>query len=348
MRRDQFSSIATRLSATAAAVAAGALAFTGTLAGQVKQQAPPVFRTGTQIVRVDVIVRDKDGNVVKGLKQDDFVVAEDGKPQSVTSFSYEEIKADALPPATSSTSPVINLTQQILQGQRVTVAPTAKPPASAEAAPAAAAVPPNVRPEDLPGRRLVVMLFDTSSMQPDEIDRAVKSANDFVDKQMTTADVVAIASIGQTLQMVREFTADRDAIKNSLAAFDTTSGTGFEQPVTPDTTDVTDDTDPADIPLDDSEFGIFNNDRRLKAMKVLCDAMAPVEQKKALMYFSGGMYAQRQRQRSRAARARPTRATRRTRRSTRSTAAAFRPWCPAATRRNAAPADSPRSPAAAC
>ena len=68
-----------------------------------------------------------------------------------------------------------------------------------------------------------------------------------------------------------------------------TSGTGFEQPVAADTSDVTADTDPADLPLDDSEFGIFNNDRRLRAMRVLCEALSPIEQKKALMYFSAGM-----------------------------------------------------------
>src|SRR5262249_33936434 len=112
-----------------------------------------------------------------------------------------------------------------------------------------------------------------------------------IDHQMSPADLVAIASVGQTLTILHEFTADRDVLKNSLAAFDSTSGTGFEQPVAPDA-DVTDDTtstDPAELPLDDTEFGILNNDRRLRAMRVLCEAMRTIEQKKALMYFSAGM-----------------------------------------------------------
>jgi hypothetical protein len=56
-----------------------------------------------------------------------------------------------------------------------------------------------------------------------------------------------------------------------------------------DATDATLDTDPADLPLDDAEFGIFNNDRRLRAMRVLCEALAPIEQKKAILYFSSGL-----------------------------------------------------------
>jgi hypothetical protein len=130
---------------------------------------------------------------------------------------------------------------------------------------------------------MIVLLFDTSSMQPEEVDRAVKSAGPAVDKQMTVADLVAIASVGQTLTILHKFTADRDQLKTALGAFDATSGTGFEQPVAADLTDVAADADPADLPLDDSEFGIFNNDRRLRAMRVLCEAMAPIEQKKALL-----------------------------------------------------------------
>ena len=49
-------------------------------------QQPPVFRTGINFVRVDVIVSDKNGNPVADLKQDDFDVSEDGKPQKVETF----------------------------------------------------------------------------------------------------------------------------------------------------------------------------------------------------------------------------------------------------------------------
>ena len=53
----------------------------------------PVFRTGINFVRVDVIVSDKQGNPVTDLQQADFDVQEDGKPQAIETFRL--IKFDA-------------------------------------------------------------------------------------------------------------------------------------------------------------------------------------------------------------------------------------------------------------
>src|SRR5262252_2236563 len=47
---------------------------------------PPVFRSGINFVRVDVIVSDKSGANIADLKQTDFEVTEDGKPQTIESF----------------------------------------------------------------------------------------------------------------------------------------------------------------------------------------------------------------------------------------------------------------------
>src|SRR6266850_6753378 len=57
-----------------------------------QQPAEPVFRTGINFVRVDVIVSDKSGTNVADLKQSDFEVTEDGKPQSIENFKF--IKLD--------------------------------------------------------------------------------------------------------------------------------------------------------------------------------------------------------------------------------------------------------------
>jgi VWFA-related protein len=56
----------------------------------------PVFRTGINFVRVDAIVTDKQGNPVIDLKQADFEVFEDGKPQSIETFRF--VKADGAAP----------------------------------------------------------------------------------------------------------------------------------------------------------------------------------------------------------------------------------------------------------
>jgi VWFA-related protein len=49
-------------------------------------QRPPTFRTGTNLVRVDVSVMDKDGRPVRTLTADDFELRENGAVQSITSF----------------------------------------------------------------------------------------------------------------------------------------------------------------------------------------------------------------------------------------------------------------------
>ncbi len=48
----------------------------------------PVIKTESRIVLVDVVVRDKKGNYLRDLSQQDFKVYEDNKEQAITSFSF--------------------------------------------------------------------------------------------------------------------------------------------------------------------------------------------------------------------------------------------------------------------
>src|SRR2546428_3750036 len=61
------------------------------------QTPPPVFRTGINFVRVDVIVSDKNGNAIADLKQTDFELTEDGKPQSVEAFKLVRLDGGVMP-----------------------------------------------------------------------------------------------------------------------------------------------------------------------------------------------------------------------------------------------------------
>ncbi len=58
-----------------------------------QQPQPPTIRTGINYVRVDAIVTDKDGKPVMDMTQEDFSLAEDGKPQKIDSFAV--VKVDA-------------------------------------------------------------------------------------------------------------------------------------------------------------------------------------------------------------------------------------------------------------
>jgi hypothetical protein len=69
-----------------------ALAGAGLIADQdAAQPQQPTFKLRVDYVEVDVVVTDRDGNLVKDLKKDDFQVLEDGKPQSISAFTQVDI-----------------------------------------------------------------------------------------------------------------------------------------------------------------------------------------------------------------------------------------------------------------
>src|SRR5688500_2855547 len=54
---------------------------------------PPQFRTGVNVGGVDVVVGDRSGVPVRGLRREDFEVTEDGKPVEVMTFSAVDVPA---------------------------------------------------------------------------------------------------------------------------------------------------------------------------------------------------------------------------------------------------------------
>ncbi|HWF87041.1 MAG TPA: VWA domain-containing protein, partial [Vicinamibacterales bacterium] len=238
-----------------------------------RAQAPPaaqapVFHSGTELVTVNVVVRDKSGAVVRGLTQRDFSITEDGKPQTITSFDFEELDRTEVPAPADEP-------QVILPKKPAAVAPTPNAPVPA---------PPIV---DMHGRRLIVLFFDLSSMQPEELQRAVKAAHDYVDQKLSRSDVIAVASFSTSLQVAQDFTADRALLDAAIDSYGGANAQGFEEGTTGDS-EGTPDNGTAFTP-DDTEFNIFNTDRRLDALQTLSDALAGIEQKKSVIYFSSGM-----------------------------------------------------------
>jgi VWFA-related protein len=139
---------------------------------------------------------------------------------------------------------------------------------------------------DMHGRRLIVLFFDLSSMQPEEVERSVKAARDYIDHRLSPADLIAVVSFSTTLRVDQDFTADRDRLAAAIDTYGGADGQGFEAGATPD--DDTADNGTA-FTADDTEFNIFNTDRRLDALQTLADQLAGIEQKKSVIYFSSGM-----------------------------------------------------------
>ena len=267
------------------AVAATLLATTPAT-GVLTQSAPqqpkrPVFRGNTQIVSVDVIVRDGSGNVVKGLTASDFEITEDGKPQQIRSFTFEEI-SDKPRQAVA--------TAELLAGAEARLAEDSRRAQPAAVAAAPAETPKPMTSDELAGRRLIVLLFDISSMQPEDVQRAVDSATKYVNETMSPADLVAVATISSQLDVLTDFSGDRTKVAGALAALGYKEGTATPPP-TADTaaTDEATANDESTTSADTTEMDMFNNDIRLRALRALSETLAPIEQKKAILYFSAGM-----------------------------------------------------------
>src|SRR5262249_55783165 len=168
----------------------------------------PVFRGGTELVLVNVVVRDKSGAVVRNLTQDDFAVTEDDRPQTIASFDFEELDKTETPASPEPAQPVLDRK----------LAPARPIGPVAPATPAAEA--PKI---DMHGRRLIVLFFDLSSMQPEEIERAAKAAHEYVDQKLSPADLIAITSFSTSLRLDLDFTSERESIDEAIDQFSAAS-----------------------------------------------------------------------------------------------------------------------------
>ncbi len=73
------------------------------------------------------------------------------------------------------------------------------------------------------------MFFDLTSMQPEDLDRCVKAARDFLTNKMQPADLVALVSLDDTLKVDQDFTADKNALTNEVGVYNGTEGQGFAE-----------------------------------------------------------------------------------------------------------------------
>jgi len=217
----------------------------------------------TNIVLTNVVVRDKKtGALVKDLKAGDFTILEDKKPQRVSSFDYQ------------------NVDQAAVLAEKNTVVGKASIADLLERNLAAT-------PAQLRDHRLMVVFFDLSSMQDEDIDRAVDAAENYVNKQMQPADLVALVSLSTGLTMDQDFTSDKAALLKGLAKYNGTDTTGFGPGGNGSSDGTSDDT--SSFSADDSEFNALNTDRQLLAIRSIAQSLERVDQKKSMLYFSGGL-----------------------------------------------------------
>lgn len=225
------------------------------------QQGLYKFHVTSDLVLVSVTARDKSGQLVRDLKQSDFTVLEDGKPQRLQSFDIENVdnyaQNTAGPSQTESQGPI----------------------------PSGLLTSKNVGKDVLRDRRFIVLFFDFSAMEADEVERALNSAQNFVTRQMTPADLVSIVSLNTSLVVNHDFTNDKDQLTAVLRGMQGFDATGQEQS---NTSDAQEDTG-ASFSADDTEYNIFNTDLRLQAIAQVSQVLSRIDQKKSILYFSGGI-----------------------------------------------------------
>jgi VWFA-related protein len=188
----------------------------------------------------------------ENFKREDFRIFEDGKLQQIAVFEYQKLDSTPLPP--------------------VPIPPLA--PLSAPAAVPAAPV--------LKDRRLLVLFFDFSSLGIAEQVRSQQAAARFLATQMTAADLVAVYTFSNRLKKLVEFTADRAALLAAIQSF------GANDTLDLATSDP-DAADPDAFSLDETEFTIFNTDRKLAALEDLAKELRAIPEKKAVIYFASGV-----------------------------------------------------------
>ena len=217
------------------------------------------------IVLTNVVVRDKKtGAVVKGLTANDFQILENNKPQKIASFDYQNVdQAAALAEKNS------------VAGGKASVADLLEHNFAAD-------------PSHLRDHRLIVMFFDMSTLQDDDTDRAVEAAQTYIKKQMQPADLVALVSFSTSLNMDQDFTSNKDVLLSRLGRYNGTDQTSFTSGNPGGATNGTSD-DASTFTADDTEYTNLNTDRELYAIRQVAQALERVDQRKSMLYFSGGL-----------------------------------------------------------
>jgi len=224
------------------------------------------FSTSSNLVIVDVTVKDKNGKPVENLNTNDFTVLEDGKPQKISVFEFQKLAMEPEPPPPP---PSLGDEKELPEDPKTTI--TAETPGKVQ----------------YHDKRLLVLFFDFSNMgMPEEL-RAQEAALKYVDSQMTESDLMAVMLFTTVVQVKTDFTADRDVLKDVINNLPI--GELSDLAAAADTGDDDEEDTGAAFVADETEFNIFNTDRKLQAIEDTVHKLSSLSEKKVLIYVTGGI-----------------------------------------------------------
>ncbi len=134
------------------------------------------LRADVELVTVQVAALDKKAKPINNLKKENFQLYEDGKKQEILSF--DEVTETEGGPSTLNA--------------------------------------PVVEDENRAHGKIVLIVFDDSTIRSDHIKRARDSAESFVRQHMKPGDLFAVASFGYELKLLQNFTNDVDKISKAI------------------------------------------------------------------------------------------------------------------------------------
>src|SRR5262245_9589340 len=148
----------------------------------------PTFRVRVDYVEVDVVVNDRQGNLVRDLKKEDFQIMEDGKAQAITTFSLVDIpieRADRPLYQVDPIEPDVKTNERSFDG------------------------------------RIYVMVIDDTHTNFGRTARVKGAARQFIQQRLGANDLMAVVHTFGSTASNQEFTSNKRLL---LAAVDKTMG----------------------------------------------------------------------------------------------------------------------------
>src|SRR5438067_4848638 len=218
----------------------------------------PTFKVRVDYVEVDVVVTDRQGNLVRDLKKEDFQVLEDGKSQSINALTMVDIPIERADRPLFAESPIE----------------------------------PDVKTNEKPfDGRVYVMVIDDLHTRFGRSIRVKTAAKQFIERRLGANDLMAIVHTAGPTDANQEFTSNK---RRLLAAVDRTMGKKLRSATANKTDeyyrtrDLRQQGDPLNDP-DDQERA-FNARNTLETLKSVSDWFASVRgRRKTILFVSEGI-----------------------------------------------------------
>jgi VWFA-related protein len=224
---------------------------------QTPSQQTPTFKTNVEFVEVDALVTDQQGQFIRTLSQEDFQVFEDGKRQTISTFSLVDIPVERYDRPLFSPRPIERDVQT------------------------------NERPFD---GRVYVMILDDLHVAAQRTPRVRMAARQFIEQRLGANDLMAVIFTGGRSQDAQEFTSNKRLLLNAVDKF---AGQKLESATITRNTEYFRQRDIGGAgPIDDPEEQerVFKTRSMLTSLRQVADWFGGVHgRRKTMLFFSEGI-----------------------------------------------------------